>query len=258
MPKERPPKGAHKCEGVKSSSHSEALDVISREKLPSPPHPCAHRLRKTKQSELVSHVYWKSDITATASESSSGCFEVHPHRGLCDLQVGQAAKVLEKRPGSVTALPALTLLREEANPSQQHQANKSLPASTAQATHQKLQHFLGVWVHFDDLLIEGRDLGTEARQWLGSAAWPSKEAPGAKSTLPPRRPHPARPSSILLVSPADQHGEQLQCPHRYEPGGPQPKHCGTISVPLSRTQTLASVCLLPQKATLHRYLAMKQ
>lgn len=32
------------------------------------------------------------------------------------------------------------------------------------ATHQELQHFLGVWVHFDDLLVEGRDLGTEGKR----------------------------------------------------------------------------------------------
>lgn len=44
---------------------------------------------------------------------------------------------------------------------------RDMPAAgqgTAVATHQELQHFLGVRVDFNDLLVKGRDLGTEGRE----------------------------------------------------------------------------------------------
>lgn len=44
---------------------------------------------------------------------------------------------------------------------------RDIPAAgqgTAVATHQELQHFLGVRVDFNDLLVKGRDLGTEGRE----------------------------------------------------------------------------------------------
>lgn len=78
-----------------------------------PPAARANLSPKATQAEegtgLVSHVYWKSDSTTTDSDSSSRCFEVHPHSGLRDLQVGQTAEVLEdteNRSGHGLSVPA--------------------------------------------------------------------------------------------------------------------------------------------------------
>lgn len=46
------------------------------------------------------------------------------------------------------------------------------------ATHQELQHFLGVWVHFNDLLVQGRDLGAEeAEMWFDKSPAATNASP---------------------------------------------------------------------------------
>lgn len=58
-----------------------------------------------------------------------------------------------------------TPLAPSATPSSRSCAGDKAAAGqgTAVATHQELQHFLGVRVHFNDLLVKGRDLGTDGR-----------------------------------------------------------------------------------------------
>lgn len=53
----------------------------------------------------------------TDSESSSGCLEVHSHCGLCHLQIGQAAKILENSIGTMGSVTASSPLTVEANSS---------------------------------------------------------------------------------------------------------------------------------------------
>lgn len=55
---------------------------------------------------MVSSRLLEKRHTGTDSERSSGRLEVHSHRGLCHLQVGQAAKILENSMGTVWSVTA--------------------------------------------------------------------------------------------------------------------------------------------------------